>query len=318
LKKKIIKFTTPWGHSFFEDRISKLSPSDYSFEIDNNCDYCDYWIVWGDLDQSQKNTVSASKSIFITDEVHSLKNYNQKFISQFDAVFTARDDIKHANIVKTHELNTWHLGKTFDELLALDYVPKQKKISVVCSDLTDMSGHKLRYALVNKLIGHFKDRLDVYGRGFNFIKDKYEALAPYKYSIAIENNAYPGYFTEKITECYLSLTMPIYYGCPDISNFFDQNSLLSIDINDYKKTIIKIEQLLEEDPYPQKLPLLIEQKNNYLNNYNIFSALPKILDKEFGCKEASTYRRIRLKPQHFFSRSYLGFIKSKLNGILKK
>ena len=26
----------------------------------------------------------------------------------------------------------------------------------------------------------------------------------------------PGYFTEKISECYLTHTLPIYFGCPNI------------------------------------------------------------------------------------------------------
>lgn len=303
MNKKVIKLTTPWGQSFLNDRISTLEQnSSYIFEIDNDCDYCDYWVVWGGFGENhKKNRVKTSKTIFLTDEVHKFKIYNKKFIDQFDAVITPRKDIKHSKVIPSHELNTWHILKTYDELIELNELPKSKKISVVSSDLTDLSGHKLRYALVNKLIGHFKDRLDVYGRGFNPIDNKWDALAPYKYSIAIENNSFPGYFTEKLSECYLSLAMPVYYGCPDIENFFDSNSMLIIDIYDYQYTIKQIEQLLEEDPYQQKLPLLVKQKNKYLENYNIFNALPKILTKEFeeaGKPEDNRY--VRLHPQNNF------------------
>ncbi|SOD18629.1 glycosyltransferase family 10 domain-containing protein [Pedobacter xixiisoli] len=272
---KTIKISTPWGHSFLKDQIHP-SIHDFKFEIDNDVQDCDYWIVWGGLPKNankQSAICSRDNVFFMTDEVHDQKNYAPDFLAQFAKILTVREDIIHKNIVKIHEYNHWHLHKTIEELLSLDYVKKDKNISVVCSDLTDLPGHKLRYALVNRLIGHFKDRLDVYGRGFNPVVNKWDALAPYKYSIAIENNAVNGYFTEKITECYLAHTIPIYYGAPDIDKYFNPNSYITIDINNYKKTIETIERILEEDLYIDKLEIIKEEKNKYLSKYHLFSAL---------------------------------------------
>ncbi len=318
LETKVVKFSTPWALSFLSTRLpDNKCIGGYHFEIDNDCDICDYWIVWGDLGQSDlKRKVKAGKTIFLTDEVHEFKNYPQKFTTQFDSVITPRNDINHRNIINSHELNTWHINKTYSQLETIVEIPKSKNISVVCSDLTDLPGHKARYTLVNRLIGHFKDRLDVFGRGLNPIQDKWDALAPYKYSIAIENNSFPGYFTEKLSECYLTLTMPVYYGCKDIDKYFDAKSILNIDIDDYRQTINQIEQLLDEDPYPQQLPLLIEQKNRFLKNYNIFNALSEILTREFGDEnQRSANHSVKLNPQNFFIK-YRNF-KQIRNNILK-
>jgi len=279
LKKKIIKFNTPWGHSFLNDQISPYIEN-FKFEIDNDCKVCDYWIVWGDLPRrADKIKVKCPNEniMFMTDEVHPYKTYHKQFLDQFQAIITCRNDIEHKNIISTHEINTWHIPKTFEQLYSKKEIIKSKEISVVCSDLTDLPGHKARYAFINQLIGHFKDKLDVYGRGFNPIDNKLIALTPYKYSIAIENSAIDGYFTEKISECYLTNTFPIYYGAPDIDKYFDSASLLKIEINNYKKSIQKIEELLELDPWKSKEYLLIEQKLRYLNKYQLFSALNNIL-----------------------------------------
>ncbi|ASU36788.1 glycosyltransferase family 10 domain-containing protein [Mucilaginibacter xinganensis] len=278
---KVIKLTTPWRHDFLK---SQLDPGivDYRFEIDNNCDVCDYWIVWGDIPHEfEKMTVKCPPSnvIYMTDEAHEGKQFNQKFLNQFNYVITCRDDLQHRNIINTHEINQWQLSKSFAEVNNQIKIPKTKTLSVVCSDLTILSGHKKRFSFVNKMIGHFKDRIDVFGRGFNPIDDKWDALAPYKYSLAIENSAIPGYFTEKITECYLAHTMPIYYGAPDITNYFAPASLVQIDIEDYKASILTIEKLLEEAPWAELEDTLIDQKLLFLKKYQLFPALCNVVSK---------------------------------------
>ena len=36
-------------------------------------------------------------------------------------------------------------------------------------------------------------------------------------------------FTEKLIDCFLSGTIPIYYGCPSIQKFFDIRGILQFD-----------------------------------------------------------------------------------------
>ncbi|SHN24067.1 glycosyltransferase family 10 domain-containing protein [Mucilaginibacter sp. OK098] len=281
---KIIKLTTPWRHDFLK---SQLNPQivDYKFEIDNDCRECDYWIVWGDIPHEHERMVvkcPPSNVIYMTDEAHEQKQFNQKFLDQFNYVITCREDLHHRNLIQTHEINHWQLSKSFTDVYSTAKIEKTKSLSVVCSDLTILIGHKKRFAFVNKLIGHFKDRIDVYGRGFNPIDDKWDALAPYKYSVAIENSAIPGYFTEKITECYLAHTLPIYYGPPDITSYFAPESLVRIDVDDYRSGILTIEKLLEEDPWEQLQDTLIEQKLLYLNKYQLFPALCNVVSKLDG------------------------------------
>jgi hypothetical protein len=127
------------------------------------------------------------------------------------------------------------------------------------------------------MIGHFKDKLDVFGRGFNYIPDKFNGVADYKYSIAIENSVIPDYFTEKLFECFLTYTMPIYYGCPNIGDYFDERSFILIDIDDYKNSILKIEEAIEGDLYKRSLPYIEDARKRFLEQYHVFAALANIL-----------------------------------------
>ena len=66
---------------------------------------------------------------------------------------------------------------------------------------------------------------------------KWDGLENYSYSIAIENESLKNYFSEKFTDCILARTIPIYYGCPNISDFFQINVIIGwISI---KKIVLK-------------------------------------------------------------------------------
>ena len=45
------------------------------------------------------------------------------------------------------------------------------------------------------------------------------------FHIAIENTSIRNYFSEKILDCFQSRTVPIYYGCPNIGDFFNINGI---------------------------------------------------------------------------------------------
>jgi Glycosyltransferase family 10 (fucosyltransferase) C-term len=297
---QIVKVSTPWSHIDFTTRISKqfINPK-FKFDFSETCNVCDYWIVWGGIKKETEKVYCDPKNvIYITDEVHSERYFNQKFLNQFSAVITCRTDLNHKFIIPSHELNTWMIEKDYDWLIANEDIQKTKNISVVCSDQTWLPGHKLRYAFVNKLIGHFKDKLDVFGRGFNPINDKFEALSTYKYSIAIENSVTQGYFTEKITDCYLSNTLPLYYGCPNIEDFFDKNSLLLINPNNYIDSILKIEELIEMDQYQDLLPSIVKAKKKYLTQFHIFNKLPQIFEQYFHV--SNTKKNTLIKNESVF------------------
>jgi predicted nucleic acid-binding Zn ribbon protein len=61
----------------------------------------------------------------------------------------------------------------------------------------------------------------IYGRDYKFIPNKLDGLKDYMFSIVVENSIYPKYYTEKITDCFATGTVPIYYGDKSIGEDFN-------------------------------------------------------------------------------------------------
>ena len=95
-------------------------------------------------------------------------------------------------------------------------------VSLISSAKRDLAGHRLRL----RVAARHRDGLALYGRAFRPVQSKNEALDPYRFSIAVENSRSVGYFTEKILDCFLTRTVPVYWGDPAIGEVFDPAGIL--------------------------------------------------------------------------------------------
>ena len=145
--------------------------------------------------------------------------------------------------------------------------PKHKMCSMIVSHKRQTSGHQLRHVLAERVSA------DVYGGPYKklpftatqpFAQDhtpchlsnqKYRALQEYRFSIVIENCKEDYYFTEKLIDCFLSGTIPIYYGCPSIGTFFNDQGILSFTTWEECMAIMKN---ISVSMYQEKLPFIHE------------------------------------------------------------
>jgi len=104
---------------------------------------------------------------------------------------------------------------------------KTKLISMITSDKRICPEHEYRLSIANK----YKDVIDLYGHGHNFIEKKEYGLNDYCFSIVIENLDYSLGYSEKISDCFATGTIPIYKGSSDISEVFNQNGIIMLDDN---------------------------------------------------------------------------------------
>jgi hypothetical protein len=123
---------------------------------------------------------------------------------------------------------------------------KTKDVSILLSHKKSMFGHRMRHDIVQM----YGDKMDVFGLD-NYIPNKVEALAPYRFSFIIENESCPGGFSEKIIDCISTGTIPVYWGCPNISDYFDARGILQFETI---HEIGEILTLLNEENYNNMLP----------------------------------------------------------------
>jgi len=106
---------------------------------------------------------------------------------------------------------------------------KSKLVSMIYSDKTWLTGHKLRHIIVNGLLPKIKfDKIDLFGTGSpKPIELKSEGTNDYMFQLAIENMKRPNYFADKIYDCFVTGTVPIYWGAPNIGDFFDTRGIIT-------------------------------------------------------------------------------------------
>jgi len=102
---------------------------------------------------------------------------------------------------------------------------KTHNCSLIASEKTHLVGHKLRHAVVD-WISTVQADVHVMGRGYQPFDLKQDGLLPYHYSIVIENVPEPDCFTEKLLDCMLCGTLPIYYGPRNIGNYFNLKGII--------------------------------------------------------------------------------------------
>jgi hypothetical protein len=77
------------------------------------------------------------------------------------------------------------------------------------------------------------------------------------FHLAIENCQETNYFTEKIIDCFVTHTIPIYYGAPNIDKWFDTRGIIRVNSAD---EAIRVTNSLTSDTYHAMLPYAINNE----------------------------------------------------------
>lgn len=120
--------------------------------------------------------------------------------------------------------------------------------SIIASAKDGMEGHKLRHALIDHFLN--SDRLDVYGiRGIG--ATKLHSLNHHRFHVAIENCRRDWWFTEAIIDPMLCGTVPIFWGCPSIADFFDPAGIIQCaDLDELEYAVRHVTESMYESMLP--------------------------------------------------------------------
>lgn len=213
-----------------------------------------------------------SVAIIEPDAIHQKHLNRAKWLSwRFYKVLT-----KNAVLLKTiHNGIFYYFGSTFIQNPKDVDCKKTRMASLIASAKRQLTGHKLRHKIVDYIRSENLD-VDVRGRGYKPFVEKQDGLASYRYSVVIENVQEPDYFSEKLVDACLCETVPIYWGAPNIADYFYtrgmilcatgadiQTALEKMDVSDYEtrlKWIKKNKRLAETHAdYHKRATLLIRE-----------------------------------------------------------
>lgn len=127
---------------------------------------------------------------------------------------------------------------------------KDKLVSIIASNKKITRGHQLRHDAA-----HLVEDDHRFGSAFTKIENKIDALRDYKFSIVIENEKIAGYFTEKIVDAMITGTIPIYWGCDDIGEFFNDSGIIKFNTIEELKSILNDKENLINFYHNNKLAI---------------------------------------------------------------
>jgi len=317
---KIIKVSS--GSAELSNLLLRQSPEgkgiwgDCQFIVNKPLERCDWWVVLhgSGLRLTEKTLCDPDHIIYISMEPNeSVGNISKKFLEQFSQLIICDRKVAHYNITYANGF-TWWVGMNlrhqhghhhfsaeyaldYDQLTTMHRPEKKNRISVIVSKKNFLEGHIKRLNFLEKIQkSSVANYIDIFGGGFNPILDKWDAIASYRYHLVLENDITPDYWSEKLADAFLGFSYPIYFGCPNIQDYFDSDSLLTINIEDFDKTVAILNDLISTDLYEKHVESIIRARDKVLNQYNIFQLMASICDQY-----ASRYIQCRLNPNSYYT-----------------
>lgn len=295
-KTFIVKVTT--GHPSwifdFQTLRSEGVWGNYKFITNTGLDDCDFWVVCDTLFEPQRALCPPEHTLLLTWEPETVQTYPASYTNQFAAVISSQAQIRHPALTVSQTGLTWRVNRTYDQLKQGEAIPKTKALSIISSDKQFTEGHKRRYELAIRLKEHFGDQVDLFGRGIRDFDEKWDVLAPYRYSLALENIPSPHWITEKLSDCFLTETFPLYHGATNANDYYPEGSFLPIDLYDFEATVSRIESVLtDEGHYERHHAALVKAKHQHLDVHNLYPLIARHLA---AMPASNTKRKIHMRP----------------------
>ena len=122
-------------------------------------------------------------------------------------------------------------------------------------------------------------------------------------------------WTEKLADCFLSWTMPVYYGCTNLTKYFPPESFIQIDINSPDAAIQKLKTKLTQEFWESSLDSIREARELVLNKYQLFPFLVEQFEKHHRSGAA---KRMHISPYKRSSNAKLNRLRYKIRSSLQK
>jgi hypothetical protein len=173
----------------------------------------------------------------------------------FQIILTQNDKVLNncSNAIYQPFGHTWLKPDQYDK----EY-KKEFKLAHLQGKLLKTYGHSLRHQVTFRK-NEFKiptKFYETYGDRNN-IEDarlgKEFIFSDSQFGVVIENTSSRGYFTEKILDCFLLKTIPFYWGCSNIGDFFDIEGIITFNNID---DLIYISNNLTEEFYESKKEII--------------------------------------------------------------
>lgn len=230
----------------------------------------------------------ARRLCFLT-EPPGVKRYNPAYLDQFELVIGAYRPKGYDGAMVTAPMfpEWWYrrsskfgpYGASWSDLetSTMSATNRSNAVSVVCSDKRSTVQHMRRLRFIKHLRKALGPQLQVYGRGFNPIEDKCEAIDPCRYHLVLENNTLANGWTEKTADAMLGGAYPIIAGPSNLANFFDLDGFEIVDLKAPSSAIATIEKLLTSNEAIEAADAMARNKQRIMHEHQLFPIIARAI-----------------------------------------
>ncbi|MDJ0616922.1 MAG: glycosyltransferase family 10 [Calothrix sp. MO_192.B10] len=180
----------------------------------------------------------------------------------------------------------WYHGNSFRELNEMPPPQKVKTCSWITSGISRTVNHRQRLQFLESLQAR-EIEFDLFGRNLpksaktiGEIGNKWYAMAPYYYNLAIENYADNNwYVSEKLWDALLAWCLPIYYGGPAADKLLPPGSFLRLPSLDEKGIAYIQEVTANPDAWYEAKNAIAEARQIILHKLNLLNWLSEFVTK---------------------------------------
>ena len=180
----------------------------------------------------------------------------------------------------------WYVNRPFSELDSGNIPEKLQPCSWITSGIARTQNHRKRLAFL-KMLQDSEVSFDLYGRGLpdwsnslGAVENKWNAMAPYYYNLAIENYAENDlYVSEKLWDALLSWCLPIYYGGSAADKLLPPGSFLRLPSMDEKGIAYIKEVTANPDAWHEAKDKIAEARQIILHELNLLNWLSNFVEK---------------------------------------
>jgi hypothetical protein len=180
----------------------------------------------------------------------------------------------------------WYLNNAFRELDEMPAPAKTRTCSWITSGINRTENHRQRLGFLQSAQERSLD-FDLYGRGlptwakaFGSLSNKWHAMSPYYYNLAIENYAdNDWYASEKLWDALLSWCLPIYYGGGAATKLLPPESFLRLPSLDEKGLAYIQEVIASPDAWHERREAIAEARQIILHKLNLVSWLAEFVEQ---------------------------------------
>jgi hypothetical protein len=184
--------------------------------------------------------------------------------------------MNHSGILHKNPLADTYVGRSVDA--------KQFAVSFLTSSKNQFPGHVLRQEIYERLPEAVGALRTWKHRSPPIVNDKRTILEPFMFSIVPENSRHNGYYTEKIVDCFVAKTIPVYWGCTDIAKHFNVDGI--VQFSNYEDLLEKLKSLTPEF-YRDRTNAIEENFNKALLGVHQWDLIENAITKGIERKHAN-------------------------------